>query len=51
MWDSNVNLGYQWTERFSTTLGYRYLVVDYENSDFLYDVKQEGFVLRLSWRF
>ena len=35
MWDANVNLGYQWTETFSTTFGYRYLDVDYENGDFL----------------
>jgi len=51
MWDANINLGYQWTETFSTTLGYRYLDVDYENGDFLYDVAQDGLTLGLSWRF
>lgn len=51
MWDANVNLGYQWGEMFSTTIGYRYLDVDYEDNGFLYDVAQHGPVLGLSWRF
>jgi hypothetical protein len=51
MWDANVNLGYRWTETFSTTLGYRYLDVDYEKEDFLYDISQDGPLLGLSWRF
>jgi hypothetical protein len=51
MWDGNLNLGYQWTETISTTIGYRYLAVDYENDDFLYDVSQDGPILGLSWRF
>jgi hypothetical protein len=50
-WDANVNLGYQWTKGFSTTLGYRYLDVDYEKDDFLYDVVQDGITLGLSWWF
>ncbi len=50
-WDANVNLGYQWTKGFSTTVGYRYLDVDYEKDDFLYDVAQDGLTLGLSWRF
>jgi hypothetical protein len=51
MWDANINFGYQWTKGFSTTLGYRYLDVDYEKDDFLYDVAQSGLVVGLSWRF
>lgn len=51
MWDGNLNLGYQWTETFSTTIGYRYLDVDYDNDDYLYDVSQDGMILGLSWRF
>jgi hypothetical protein len=51
MWDANINFGYQWTKGFSTTLGYRYLDVDYEDDGFLYDVAQDGLVLGLSWRF
>lgn len=51
MWDLNANLGYRWGEMFSTTIGYRYLDVDYENDGFLYDVAQHGPTLGLSWRF
>ena len=51
MWDANLNLGYRWTETFSTLFGYRYLDVDYEDSNFLYDVAQDGLILGLSWRF
>ena len=50
-WDASINLGYQWTKGFSTTLGYRYLDVDYEKDAFLYDVVQDGITLGLSWRF
>ena len=51
MWDGNINLGYQWTKGFSTTLGYRYLDVDYEDDGFLYGVAQSGLIFGLSWRF
>jgi len=51
MWDANLNLGFRWTPGFSTTLGYRYLDVDYEDGNFLYDVAQDGLTLGLSWRF
>lgn len=51
MWEAWANLGYQWTQNIATTVGYRYLDVDYENGDFLYDVAQNGLVLGLSWRF
>jgi len=51
MWDANINIGYQWTDGFSTSLGYRYLAVDYSRNEFLYDVAQHGPALSLSWRF
>ena len=51
MWDAMLNFGYQWTKGLSTTIGYRYLDVDYENDGFLYDVAQQGPILGLSWRF
>jgi len=51
MWDALINLGYQWTKGFSTTIGYRYLDVDYEKNGFLYDAAQQGLTLGLSWRF
>jgi hypothetical protein len=51
MWDVNANLGYQWTGAIATTIGYRYLDVDYEDGGFVYDIAQDGPVLGLSWRF
>lgn len=51
MWDVIVNLGYHWTDSISTTIGYRYLDVDYENNGFLYDVAQQGPTLAFAWRF
>lgn len=50
MWDLKAHLGYRWTDTFSTTLGYRYLDVDYEKDDFLYDVALQGPEISLSWR-
>ena len=50
-WDAWANLGYKFTRTFSMTLGYRYLDVDYEKDDFLYDVTYQGLVLVLGWRF
>ena len=50
-WDMNLNIGYRWTETVATTLGYRYLDVDYDDDDFLYDVSQHGPIIGLSWRF
>ena len=47
----NLNLGYQWNETIGTAIGYRYFDVDYDESDFLFDVKQQGFLLSLIWSF
>lgn len=51
MWDVSINFGYQWGDTFSTTIGYRYLDVDYEDDGFLYDVAQQGPLIGLSWVF
>lgn len=51
MWDLSINFGYRWGEIFSTTIGYRYLDVDYEDDGFLYDVAQHGPTLGLTWVF
>lgn len=51
MWDTYVNFGYNWTENIATTIGYRYLSVDYDRDGFVYDVEQHGPTLALSWRF
>jgi hypothetical protein len=45
-----MDLGYQWSRTFGTTLGYRYLDVDYDEDDYLYDVVQQGIILGLGWR-
>lgn len=44
-WDVMGGLGYQWTEHFSTMLGYRAVGVDYEEDGFVYDVIQSGAVI------
>lgn len=51
MWDVNVNFGYQWSKAVATTIGYRYLDIDYEDDGFIYDVAQDGIIVGLSWRF
>ena len=35
-------VGYRFTELFSLSLGYRYLAVDYQSGEFVYDVRQQG---------
>lgn len=48
MWDAALNLGYNWTKSVSTTIGYRYLDVDYDADGFIYDVNQDGPAIGLS---
>lgn len=50
-YDVNVNLGYQWSDSIGTTIGYRLYDLDYENDGFIYDVRQEGWVIGLTWSF
>lgn len=50
-YDLNANLGYQWSKSIGTTIGYRLYDLDYENDGFIYDVRQEGWVLGLTWAF
>lgn len=45
------DLGYQWSKTIGTSLGYRMFDVDYDNDGFLYDVRQEGWELGLTWAF
>lgn len=49
IWDASLNLGYRWSQTFSTTLGYRYNDIDYEDDGFVVDVAVTGFVLGLNW--
>ena len=47
----NAAVGYQWTKDIGTALGYRMFDVDYDDDGFLYDVRQEGWQLGLTWSF
>ena len=51
MWDASLNLGYQWMEGFSTTIGYRYLDVDYDKDGYVYDIAQDGPTIGFIWQF
>ena len=51
MWDASLNLGYQWMEGFSTTIGYRYLDVDYDEGGYVYDIAQDGPTIGFIWQF
>jgi hypothetical protein len=50
-YDVSLNLGYQWSDAIGTSLGYRFLDVDYDDNGFLYDIQQYGVMLGLTWRF
>jgi hypothetical protein len=50
-YEINANVGYQWTPSIGTTLGYRMFDVDYENNGFVYNVRQQGWQLGLTWTF
>jgi len=50
-YDASAHLGYQWNKTIGTTLGYRMFDVKYENGAFLYDVRQEGWLLGISFAF
>lgn len=50
-YDVSANIGYQWNKSIGTTLGYRLFDVDYEHDSFVYDVRQEGLALGLTWAF
>ncbi len=44
-------IGYQLTNAIGTSIGYRMFDVDYEDSGFVYDARQQGWQLGLSWAF
>lgn len=50
-WDVAAGLGYHINDRFSATLGYRALGVDYSDDGFLFDVVQQGPIMGLTIRF
>lgn len=45
------NIGYQWTDAIGTTIGYRLYDLDYEDGGFVYDVRQQGMTMALTWAF
>jgi uncharacterized protein (DUF2267 family) len=44
-------VGYRWTERFSTSLGYRAIYTDYDKNGFRYDITQHGVYAGLNLHF
>lgn len=50
-YELSANIGYQWNKSIGTALGYRVFEVDYDNDGFLYDAKQAGWQLGLTWAF
>jgi len=51
MADLFAGIGYRFTDRISATAGYRWMKVDREDGDFLYDVRQEGIIAGLTFLF
>lgn len=47
-WNAFGSLGYQWTDRFSTELGYRYLSMDYSDNGFIFDADMSGLFLGMT---
>ncbi len=50
-WDVAAGIGYHFNDRYSATLGYRALGVDYSDDGFLFDVVQQGPIMGLTIRF
>jgi hypothetical protein len=50
-YELSLSAGYQWTDAIGTALGYRMFDVDYEDDGFVYDVRQQGWQLGLTWAF
>lgn len=50
-YEVSANVGYQWNKAIGTTIGYRMFDVDYENDGYVYDVKQQGWQVGLTWSF
>lgn len=50
-YEISANMGYQWTNALATVAGYRKLDLDYDQNDFQYDAKQEGWQIGLTWSF
>jgi hypothetical protein len=50
-YDINGAIGYQWNKAIGTALGYRMFDVDYGDDGFVYNARQQGWQLGLTWAF
>ena len=54
-WQLQANVGYRFSKLFQTSIGYRYIGIDYDKGDgadrFLYDIDTYGFVARFGFNF
>ena len=50
-WSIFGGVGYQFTDWFSATVGYRYMHVDYDKDQFLMNVNVQGLLAGLGFRF
>jgi len=54
-WQIQANAGYRFSKLFQTTIGYRYIGIDYDKGDgaerFLYDVDTFGWLVRFGFNF
>ena len=50
-YEISANIGYQWNDAIGTAVGFRMYDVDYDEDDFVYDARQEGWQIGLTWSF
>lgn len=50
-WQVIGTIGYRFSEAFSASVGYRYLDVDYEDDDFVFDTVTAGFIAGVTFSF
>lgn len=50
-WNTQATVGYQFTEYFSTEIGYRYFDTDYRDGDFSYDIAEHGAFIGFNFTF
>jgi hypothetical protein len=51
LWSAQATLGYQFTDMFSTEIGYRYNDTDYKNGGFTYDMAMGGLYAGFDFKF
>jgi hypothetical protein len=50
-YDLNGAIGYQWNKAVGSAIGYRMFDVDYDHDGFVYDARQQGWQLGITWAF